>query len=294
MMRATTHLALLAPLVTGLLTMGAGSCSQERKHSIELMNQGVVLAQQRSYPEAIEKLEEAGSVDPSNDRAYYNLAMTHFDLQAYGAATTAMRSAIAADGEIAMYHDKLATILLRLDPPNLASAKTELERTIQLDPSLFKSHFRLAQVLERQGDDQRALAEYTESIRRGPRFMEAYIELGRLYRELDFPAQALQVLRAGVPLAIDGSTEKARLHHNMGMVHQQQRAYDQAVREFRTAIQIKPGMPDSLFSLGWTYSLMDNREEAVRYLNRFLEVAGPDVPEAIKSTARDQVSRLGG
>ena len=77
-------------------------------------------------------------------------------------------------------------------------------------------------------------------------------------------------------------------------VHQQQRAYDQAVREFREAIQIKPGMPDSLFSLGWTYGLMDNREEAVRYLNRFLEVAGPDVPDSIKSTARDQVARLGG
>lgn len=291
MMRATTHLAFL---LAGVLMMGSGSCSQERKHSIELMNQGVVLSQQRSYPEAIEKLEEAGRVDPTNDRAFYNLAMTHFELQAYGAAANAMRQAITADGQVAMYHDKLATILLQLDPPNLEQAKTELEKTIQLDPTLFKSHFRLAQVLEQMGEDQRALEAYTESIRRGPRFIEAYIELGRLYRERDFPNQALQVLRAGVPLAIEGSTEKARLHHNMGMVHQQQRAYDQAVREFRTAIQIKPGMPDSLFSLGWTYGLMDNREEAVRYLNRFLEVAGPDVPEAIKSSARDQVSRLGG
>lgn len=291
MKRFTMHLALL---LSAGLSLGAGSCSQDRKHSLELMNAGVALASQRDYLEAISKFEEAGRVDPTNDQAFYNLAMTHFDMQAYGAAAAAMRQAITADGNVAMYHDKLATILLQLDPPNYEQAKAELEKAIQIDPTLFKAHFRLAQVLEAMGEDQAALEAYTQSIRRGPRFIEAYIELGRLYRERDFPNQALQVLRSGVPLAIDGSTEQARLHHNMGMVHQQQRAYDQAVREFREAIQIKPGMPDSLFSLGWTYGLMDNREEAVRYLSRFLEVAGPDVPDSIKSSARDQVSRLGG
>lgn len=274
--------------------MGPGSCSQERKASLVAMNEGVALAQQRSYVEALAKFEEAGRADPTNDRAFYNLAMTNFDMQAYGAAANAMRQAIAANPQSAMYQDKLATILLQLDPPNLEQAKAALEKAIELDPTLYKSHFRLAQVLERMGDDQHALERYTEAVRRGPRFIEAYIELGRLYAQTGFPQQALQVLRAGLPVAIQGSTELARLHHMMGTVHQQQRNYDDAIREFRAAVEIKPGMADSLFSLGWTYSLVDNREEAIRYLNRFLEVAGQDVPASIKSAARDKVAELGG
>lgn len=291
-MKRLTSLGAVMLLMT--LLMGSGNCSQARKGSLGAMNEGVALAQQRSYPEAIAKFEEAGRLDPTNDMAFYNLAMTQFDLQAYGAAAGAMRQAISVNATSAMYQDKLATILLQLDPPNLEQAKVALERCVQIDPTLFRAQFRLAQVLEQMGDDQHALERYTEAIRRGPRLIEAYIELGRLYAQNGFPQQALQVLRAGVPLAIEGSTEQARLHHVMGTVHQEQRNYDQAVREFRTAVTIKPGMADSLFSLGWTYSLMDNREEAIRYLNKFIEVAGPEVPASFKSAARDRVAQLGG
>ena len=197
------------------LLMGSGNCSQERKASLGAMNEGVILAQQRSYPEAIAKFEHAGHLDPTNDMAFYNLAMTNFDLQAYGAAAAAMRQAISVNATSAMYQDKLATILLQLDPPNLIQAKAALEKCVQLDPTLFRAHFRLAQVLEQMDDEQHALERYTEAIRRGPRLIEAYIELGRLYAQVGFPQQALQVLRAGVPLAIEGSTEQARLHHVM-------------------------------------------------------------------------------
>jgi tetratricopeptide (TPR) repeat protein len=281
-------------VAAALLMLMLVGCSQARKESLAAMNEGVALAQQRSYPEAIAKFEHAGHLDPTNDMAFYNLAMTNFDLQAYGAAAAAMRQAISVNATSAMYQDKLATILLQLDPPNLVAAKAALEKCVQLDPTLFRAQFRLAQVLEQMDDDQHALERYTEAIRRGPRLMESYIELGRLYAQVGFPQQALQVLRAGVPLAIEGSAEQARLHHVMGTVHQELRAYEAAVREFRTAVTIKPGMADSLFSLGWTYSLMENREEAIRYLNKFIEVAGPEVPDSFKSAARDRISQLGG
>lgn len=281
-----------ALLLGASLLMAPGSCSQARKKSLEAMNAGVALAQQRN-PESIAKFEEAARLDPTNDRAFYNEAMAHFDLEAYGAAANAMRQAIAVDGNNAMYQDKLATILLRLDPPNREQAKSALEAAVRIDPSLFKAHFRLAQVLHATGDDQGALASYTESIRRGPRFIEAYLELGNLYAQLDFDQQALQVLRAGVPIAIEGSQEKARLHHAMGAIHAEANNLDQAVAEFRTAVEIDP-MPEALFSLGWTLQRMENREEAIRYLNKFLEVAGPNTPDQFKSAARDALARMGG
>lgn len=280
-----------AVLGAGLL-MAPGSCSQARKASLQKMNEGVGLAQMRN-PDAIARFEEATHLDPTNDQAFYNMAMAYFDLEQYGRAAQAMRQAIQLDGENAMYQDKLATILLQLDPPNREQAKAALEACVRADPSLYKSHFRLAQVLEAMGDEQGALSAYTESIRRGPRFTEAYIELGRLYADLSFPQQALQVLRAGVPFAIDGSIEKARLHYMMGTVQQEQNNLDAAVRELRVAVEIAPLAP-ALYSLGIALERMGNREEAVRYLNKYLEVAGPNEPQQYKSIAQATLARLGG
>jgi hypothetical protein len=53
-------------------------------------------------------------------------------------------------------------------------------------------------------------------------------------------------------------------------------------------------MHDTLFSLGWTYSLQNNREEARRYLKRFVDSAAANVPEHYLKAARDRLGELEG
>ena len=62
----------------------------------------------------------------------------------------------------------------------------------------------------------------------------------------------------------------------------------------RAALRILPGMRDALFSLGWTYGLVDNRVEARRFLQKFVEVAGADAPAHYTKAARDRLAELGG
>ena len=38
-------------------------------------------------------------------------------------------------------------------------------------------------------------------------------------------------------------------------------------------------MRDALFSLGWTYGLQGNKEEAKRYLKKYVDVAGAKRPQ---------------
>ena len=76
----------------------------------------------------------------------------------------------------------------------------------------------------------------------------------------------MQVLTEALKVALKGTEEEAQVHHLLGTVFQQQRKYDDAVREFKAALAVVPGMRDALFSLGWTYDLQGNKEEAKRYL----------------------------
>jgi Flp pilus assembly protein TadD len=82
------------------------------------------------------------------------------------------------------------------------------------------------------------------------------------------------------------------VHHLLGTVYQQQRKYDDAVREFRAALEVVPGMRDALFSLGWTYDLQGNKTDAKRLLQKFVDVAGAEAPAHYVKAARDKLSEM--
>lgn len=283
------HPFLLVALLSTPLLMG-GNCSRARVESMNAMNEGVVLAQQKRHVEAVKALERAAAVDPTNDQAMYNMALVHLELRKFERAKEDLNRAIAANPDIAGYHEKLGTVEMQLE--NWEGAKSAFEKAIAGDDGLFKAYFKLGQVYERLDDPQNALHQYTESIERGPRFLEAYSELGRLYAELGYLSEAIQVLEGGLQVAVPGTEEEANVHQLLGTVYQQQRNFDKAIDEFKAALEVVPSMGEALFSLGWTYSLVDNREEARRYLDKYVKSAGQNAPSHYMKAAQDRLNEL--
>jgi len=282
--------ALSVGLFTFVFLIG-GNCSRTRVESINRMNEGVVLASQKQYVQAAEKLESATTVDPTNDQAFWNLAIVHMEMHKFERARDDLQRAIDVNPDVAGYHEKLGTVLMELE--DWEGAQERFERALELDDQLFKAHYKLGQVHERLDNPQDALREYTAAIQSGPRFIEAYRSLGRLYADLDYLEQAIQVLQAGLQVVIEGTEDEAHLHHLLGTVFQQQGDYDAAVREFRDALRLMPSLREALFALGWTYSLQDNREEARRFLRQYIDNAGGDAPSHYIKAARDRLNLLG-
>lgn len=276
-------------LLTLVLAIGGAACSRANVESMNHMNQGVSLATQKQYVEAVEQLQRATAIDPANHQAFYNLAVVHMEMRKFEPAKEDLSRAIAAAPDNAAYHEKLGTVLIELK--DWSGAQKSLEKTISLEPTLFKAYYKLAQVLEELDDQQNALRRYTESIEKGPTFLPAYNALGALYADLGYLDQAAQVCRSALKVAQPGSEEAAKIHNLLGTVYQQQKQLDKATAEFKSALEITPGMPDAVFSLGWTYALQGNKEEAKRYLKKFLGVAG-EAPEHYKKAARDKLSEL--
>lgn len=266
------------------------SCSRARVESINAMNQGVELAQQKQGIQAIEKFERAAVLDPTNDQAFWNMAIVHMELQKYARAKDDLERAIALNPNVAGYHEKLGTVKIELK--DWAAAKQALEKALSLEPGLFKAHYKLAQVLEQLDDEQNALKHYTDAIRKGPRFLEAYSALGRLYADLGYSDQAIQVLQSALQVVQKGSEEEASVRHILGTVYQQKRQFAQAIQEFRAALQITPGLSEAMFSLGWTYGLEGEKEEARRYLKKYVDASGARAPKHYVQAARDKLAEL--
>lgn len=284
------RLEFLVLIPLAMLVLTGGNCSRERVESMNQMNEGVVFAQQQRFIDATKALERATAIDRTNDQAFYNLALVHIELRHFDRAKEDLNQAIAINGEVAGYQEKLGTVLTQLEDWN--GAKQAFQKAIELDPNLFKAYYKLAQVDEELDDMQSALGHYTDSIEHGPRFLEAYSQLGRLYAELGYPEKAGQVLESGLEVAMAGTEEEAHLHHLLGTVYQQQGDNDRAITQFRAALDVVSGMPDALFSLGWTYALQGNREEGRRYLKKYVDVAGENAPAHYMKAARDKLGEL--
>jgi tetratricopeptide (TPR) repeat protein len=272
-----------------VMCMG-GDCSRARVESINKMNEGVTAAVQKRYVDATKLLESAAVIDPENDQVFWNMALVHMELRKYDRARDDLQKAIALNAKSGGYQEKLGTILIEMKDWN--AAKTAFEKAIELEPSLFKAYYKLAQVNEQLDDQQSALKNYTAAIEKGPRFLEAYNALGRLYADLGYLDQSTQVLQEAMKVALPGTEEEAQAHHLLGTVYQQQKKYDDAVREFKAALAVVPGMRDALFSLGWTYQLQGNKEEAKRYLQKFVDVAGAEAPAHYVKAARDKIAEM--
>ena len=276
-------------VLVGLILMG-GNCSRARVESMNEMNAGVELAQMKRFSEAADSLEKAAAIDPTNHQAYFNLAIVRIELRSFSAAREALERAIAAKPDTAGYHEKLGTVLMELE--DWKGARNAFEQALELDPSLHKAHFKLGRCSEEVEDPQSALHQYTAAIKTGPRFLPSYSALGRLYADLKYPDHAAQVLKEAFKVAMPETEEEANIHHLLGTVYQQQRKYDEAITEFQAALAIVPGMSDALFSLGWTYALQGNDEEAKRYLDKYVMMAGTDAPEHYVKAARDRLAEL--
>ena len=281
-MRVTLKTVLLAAVMLG-------ACSRANVESINAMNQGVVLATQKQYVEAVQHLERATSIDPQNAEAFYNLAIVHMEMRKFERAKEDLTRAISVVPSSAAYQEKLGTVLIEVKDWN--GARKALEKAVELEPSLFKAYYKLGQVLEELDDQQSALQRYTQSIENGPRFLPAYNALGSLYADLGYSDHAVQVAQSALKVAQAGSEEAAKIHNLLGTVYQQQKKYDDAITQFRAALEIQPGMRDAVFSLGWTYATMGNKEEGKRYLKKFLAIAG-DAPAHYQTAARDKLNEL--
>lgn len=283
-----SHLTVLGCL---LLVVGmASNCSRARVESMNKMNEGVIAAQQKRFADATKLLDSAAAIDPKNDQVFWNLAIVHMEMRKFERARDDLQKAIAVNPDAAGYQEKLGTVLIELEDWN--GAKEAFEKAIELEPGIFKAYYKLAQVHEQLDDQQNALKRYTEAVQKGPRFLEAYSALGRLYADLGYLDQATQVLQEALKVALPGTEEEAQAHHLLGTVYQEQQKYDQAVAEFKAALNVVPGMRDALFSLGWTYHLLDNKEEAKRYLKKFVDVAGAEAPAHYVKAAQDKLSEM--
>jgi tetratricopeptide (TPR) repeat protein len=119
------------------------------------------------------------------------------------------------------------------------------------------------------------LSLWTDTVRKSPAAHVPRNNLGVALEEKGLYEEAVNEYKT----AIDIAPDYARAHQNLGLVYRKQGRYDEALRELQTALKLKPDYARAHYNIGIVYIKQGLFAEAVEELNTALKI-DPGLVEA--------------
>jgi len=246
--------------------------------------------------ESIAHFEQALSHDPTYAPAYAGIADAQVMLACRGMvpaketfrrARAAARKALELDSELGDAHGSLAHV--RLHDWDWEGLEQDFRRATELNPSLAIVHYWFAEYLMSQGRSAEAVASAETAYRMDPLSPVIRSSLSMiLYLAHRFAEAADMLVQA---CAADPGHFLP--HMRLGLVRIQQRRYDDAIAELKTANRLADDSTETLATLGVAYAAKRDSRATRQLLNRLDRLKGrryvlPYNVAKIHSAARDR------
>ena len=241
--------------------------------------------QHRDVEAARAAFGQATALDPHRATAYYNLGLLHGYRKEVDQAQAAYAAALAADSTLAPAYKKLGKIQREKGfPPEAAGA---FKKAVHFDPQDAEAHFLLGLAQRDMGDNEAALQALLKATELNPDSPKLRLNLGNVYLRLGrreegkremARSESLRQQHRGLHSEISPPAHRslsigsARDHYNMGLKHQMVGETDQALLEFRRAVEIKPDHKDAHIGLGLLLAEQGRQKQAARYFQRAIEL----------------------
>jgi protein O-GlcNAc transferase len=148
------------------------------------------------------------------------------------------------------------------------SAISLIGRALQEEPQSPEMHYNLGVVLVGKGQLIEAALAFTDAVELNPGYVDAWFNLGRACKDLGCVSRAVQAFAKAASLR----PQDAKVHYNLGNACAAMRALPEAIDAFTTAIACQTDFKDALRNLAQVLLRAARAEDAVRILNRLLEI----------------------
>ncbi len=227
---------------------------------------------------ALDYFLEATKKDPNYAAAYAALSGSYALMINAGLITAkegypkwraVVTKAMELDDTLADAHVSLGVLLLYHDW-NWRDSEKELQRAIQLNPSLAITHICYGDVLSMTGRLDQAIAELTRARQLDPYSLAANLILGGILRFARRNDQAIELGRK--MLDLDASSA----HATMGLAYEQEGNSEQAISELRQAVTLGKDellLPQIVADLAHAYAVFGKKQQALQLLSELKEMS---------------------
>jgi len=267
----------VAVIAAGLLTSVSG-CSRDRIEAINLANEGDQSVKV-NVEGAIQKYEQAISLDPTNHRILWKLATAYEKKEDWDKMASTLARAVQVAPDFANYWEKRGhALIMQAEGGNadaFKQAQEPLKKCIEKDPNLGDCYHELAESYMWTDDEQAALDNYSKAIEHDPSKGFYYPPLANLYITLKFYDQAQQVLNEGIKLVPPGEKSNGKLYNMYVLLSTAAQGKGDKPGQLAAVEKAEQyagdSHPEFAFDLGSTYYTMEpqQKEKALRLLNQF-------------------------
>lgn len=146
-----------------------------------------------------------------------------------------------------------------------------------VDPTTYYAHGHL---LERQGQYERAIAQYEQALEIQPSFVEARNRLGIVLNELDRHPEATAQYR----LALQDQPSSAQLHNNLGFSLYLEAKWQEAIESFNQALEYQPNFVRAEMNLGMAHGKMGSFATSLEHFRNAVPEADAQYNVAVLQT----------
>jgi tetratricopeptide (TPR) repeat protein len=261
------------------------------------------------FDKAVEAYEKAISIDPSNYRDSFGLAMAYIKLDQPQKAAAPLVQCTQQNPDFpdAFYNLGLVYEALGI----LDKAADAYQNFIKINPGpAWTGYSQLGSVYNKLGQYDKAIAAFQEVIKSNPSDLKANYNLAYAYDMSSEFSQAAMIYKKLIGLnPDDAKTYYGRLfllydkagdyanaietckilisqapdNHenlfNLGIIYLKKRDYQNALESFQKALTLKPNFDKAYYNIGLVYYSQEKFAEAADAFNKFIQLM-PDQPEA--------------
>ena len=230
--------------------------------------------QAMNYEKAVLDMFEAMKRDSSNESYYYYLGDLFMAYDNGEKAIQTMQKAIQLFPENVDFHLMAGEYCLKMPQPMYQESIDYLNGALELDVFNPDAYFLKGFAYKENGDTSKAISLFQTCVEQDPSYYNAYMQLGLLESG------------RGNEVALTYFDNASRLDpgnpnpiYAKGLFLQEQERYQESVRTFKEVVGSNLQHAKSMYSLGYTYLMMDSIDQAYKHFNLAVNVE-PDYTEA--------------
>ena len=231
----TARFLLICVLLLAVLFTGCSHDANARKQ--KYFDSGEDYFAKGKYSEAAAQYSEAIKIDSNFEQAHYKLGQTYIRLRDLKDASDELNRTIALDPTNYRAHTDLANLLMASrNPDSLKEAKIQLDLLRAKAPNAPETHQAWATYDSVQNDLKSAIAESEQAIALNPNRADSYLQLALFQLASDLPDQAEASFKKAVE--IDPKAMKSQIA--LGSFYYSRNRLPEAEQQFRHAMEVDP------------------------------------------------------
>jgi len=227
---------------------------------------GVIELHSTNYPAAIELINKAIKIHPSDPVSYYNLGIALKGMNQSDAAYASFKRAIDLRPDYVEAHYNLGVINQEIGRPD--AAVVNYDKAIEVRPDYPDAYYNRGVALQELKNSDAALSSYDKAIQLKPDYAAAYTNRGNTLKGLRKFEEAL----ASYDKSLEINPHAPDTYSNRGATLIDLNRLDEALESFNKALAIKSDYVDALTNKGIALSNLNRLEEALECYEKGLSI----------------------